>query len=59
MQFAKLKALAHKLGYGHISIEFLTELRDVIPEYEKFMGDMRELLAPADATEGEDNADRS
>ena len=42
--FDKLKAMALKMGYTHISIEFLTELRDVMPEFEQFMRDMRALV---------------
>lgn len=43
-KFDRLKALCQKLGYPGICPEALTEIRDVIPEFNQFMDDGRRLF---------------
>lgn len=48
MAFDKLKALAEKCGHTHLSLEFLMEFKECVPEFEQFMRDGRALFAPVD-----------
>lgn len=54
MAFEKLKELAKKSGHTHLSLEFLMEFKECVPEFQKFMGDAAELLAPAPSSDMED-----